>query len=283
MASSPDVRLTRRQVLISGAAAAGYALAARPVRADAIVTSEEGLVAGSVRVPAGDVEIGAYRAHPAIGGPFPVALVVHEIFGVHAYITDVVRRLAKVGYFAIAPDLYQRDGDPAQLASVDQIVSSLVVKVRDAQVMNDLDATLAFAGADGNGDVSRAAITGICWGGRIVWLYCAHAPKLRCGVAWYGRLVGEPREQTPKHPLDVAGSEGAPVLGLYASDDASIPMSSVLAMREKLATGKTGSQIVMFPAAPHGFHADYRDSYRPLAAAEGWKRMLGWFREHGAA
>ena len=283
MASSPDARLTRRQVLISGAVAAGYALAARPVHAEAIVTSDEGLVAGSVRVPAGEVEIGAYRAHPGIGGPFPVALVVHEIFGLHAYITDVVRRLAKAGYFAIAPDLYQREGAPGQLASVDQILSSIVVQVRDAQVMSDLDAVLVYAGADGNGDVSRAAITGFCWGGRIVWLYCAHAPKLRCGVAWYGRLVGEPREQTPKHPLDVAGSEGAPVLGLYGSDDASIPPASVLAMREKLATGKTASQIVMFPAAPHGFHADYRDSYRPLAASEGWKRMLAWFQEHGAA
>ena len=282
MASSPEDRLTRRQVLITGAVAAGYALAARPVRAEAIVTSDEGLVAGSVRVPAGDVEIGAYRAYPAIGGPFPVVLVVHEIFGLHAYVTDVVRRLAKAGYFAIAPDLYQRQGDPTQLASVDQILSSVVVKVPDAQVMSDLDATLAWAGADGHGDVSRAAITGFCWGGRIVWLYCAHAPKLRCGVAWYGRLVGEPREQTPKHPIDVAATESVPVLGLYGSDDASIPQASVLAMREKLAIGKSGSQVVVFPAAPHGFHADYRDSYRPLAASEGWKRMLAWLREHGA-
>jgi len=282
LASSPEDRLTRRQVLITGAVAAGYALAARPVRAEAIVTSDEGLVAGSVRVPAGDVEIGAYRAYPAIGGPFPVVLVVHEIFGLHAYVTDVVRRLAKAGYFAIAPDLYQRQGDPTQLASVDQILSSVVVKVPDAQVMSDLDATLAWAGADGHGDVSRAAITGFCWGGRIVWLYCAHAPKLRCGVAWYGRLVGEPREQTPKHPIDVAATESVPVLGLYGSDDASIPQASVLAMREKLAIGKSGSQVVVFPAAPHGFHADYRDSYRPLAASEGWKRMLAWLREHGA-
>ena len=283
MAGSPDARLTRRQVLISGAVAAGYAVAARPVHAEAIVTSEEGLVAGSVRLPAGDLEIGAYRAYPAAGGPFPVVLVVHEIFGVHAYISDVVRRLAKAGYFAIAPDLYQRQGDPKQLASVEQILSSVVVKVPDAQVMSDLDATLVYAGADGRGDVARAAITGFCWGGRIVWLYCAHAPKLRCGVAWYGRLVGDPREETPKHPIDVAAAASAPVLGLYGSDDTGIPPATVLAMREKLATGKSGSQILMFPAAPHGFHADYRDSYRPLAAAEAWKRMLGWFREHGVA
>lgn len=282
MTSFPDGRLTRRQVLVAGAAAAGCALAARPVRADAIVTSDGGLVAGSVRVPAGDVEIGAYRAHPATGGPFPVVLVVHEIFGLHAYITDVVRRLANLGYFAIAPDLYQRDGDPSQLASVDQILSTIVVKVRDAQVMSDLDATLAYAGADGHGDASRAAITGFSWGGRIVWLYCAQASKLRCGVAWYGRLVGEPREQTPKHPIDVAEKRGVPVLGLYGSDDASIPQASVLAMRANLAAGKSGSRIVVFPAAPHGFHADYRDSYRPLAASEGWNRMLAWFREHGA-
>ncbi|HEY8156678.1 MAG TPA: dienelactone hydrolase family protein [Myxococcota bacterium] len=281
MASSADGRLTRRQVLISGAVAAGYALAAGPVRADAIVTSDEGLVAGSVRVPAGDVEIGAYRAHPATPGPFPVVLVAHEIFGVHAYISDVVRRLARSGYFAIAPDLYQRQGDPTKLTSVDEIVSGVVAKVPDAQVMSDLDATLAFAGASGQGDVARSAITGFCWGGRIVWLYCAHAPKLRCGVAWYGRLVGDPRPETPKHPIDVAATESVPVLGLYGADDTGIPQSSVLAMRSTLATGKSGSQIVVFPAAPHGFHADYRDSYRPMAASEGWKRMLGWFREHG--
>ncbi len=283
MAGSPDARLTRREVLISSAVAAGYALAAGPVRASAIVTSEEGLVAGSVRLPAGGIEIDAYRAHPATGGPFPVVLVVHEIFGVHAYISDVVRRLAKSGYFAIAPNLYQRQGDPSQLASVDEIISKLVVKVPDAEVMDDLDATVGYAGASGQGDVARAAVTGFCWGGRIVWLYAAHNPKLRCGVAWYGRLVGDPRPETPKHPIDVAATLTVPVLGLYGSDDTGIPASTVLAMREKLATGKSGSQIVMFPAAPHGFHADYRDSYRPMAASEAWKRMLAWFREHGVA
>ncbi len=281
MPNSPDARFTRREVLISGAVAAGYALAARPVSAAAIVTSDEGLVAGRVRLPAGGVEIGAYRAHPAIGGPFPVVLVVHEVFGVHAYIEDVVRRLAKLGYFAIAPDLFQRQGDPTQLASVDLILSSVVAKVPDAQFMSDLDATLAYAGADGHGDVSRAAITGFCWGGRIVWLYCAYTTKMRCGVAWYGRLEGEARELTPRHPIDVATSLHAPVLGLYGSDDSGIPPSSVLAMRAQLAEVPSGSEIVVFPGAPHGFHADYRDSYRVLAASEGWKRMLGWFREHG--
>lgn len=283
MPSSPDARFSRREVLISGAVAAGYALAARPVSAAAIVTSDEGLVAGRVRLPSGDVEIGAYRAHPAVGGPFPVVLVVHEIFGVHAYIEDVVRRLAKLGYFAIAPDLYQRQGDPTQLASTELILSNVVAKVPDAQVMGDLDAALAYAGADGHGDVARAAITGFCWGGRIVWLYCAHTTKLRCGVAWYGRLTGDPREQTPKHPIDVATSEHAPVLGLYGSDDPGIPPASVLAMRARLAEVPSGSEIVVFPGAPHGFHADYRDSYRLLAATEAWKRMLGWFREHGVA
>jgi carboxymethylenebutenolidase len=279
--SSPDARFTRRELLISGAVAAGYALAARPVSAAAIVTSDEGLVAGRVHVPSGDVQIGAYRAHPATGGPFPVVLVVHEIFGVHAYIEDVVRRLAKLGYFAIAPDLYQRQGDPTQLASVDLILSNVVAQVGDAQVLADLDATLAYAGADGHGDVTRAAITGFCWGGRIVWLYCAHSAKLRCGVAWYGRLVGDASEKTPKHPIDVAASMQAPVLGLYGSDDASIPQATVLAMRERLATAPSGSEIVVFPGAPHGFHADYRDSYRVLAASEAWKRMLGWMRDHG--
>jgi carboxymethylenebutenolidase len=281
--NSPDARLTRRELLISGAVAAGYALAARPVSAAAIVTSGEGLVAGRVRLPSGGVEIGAYRAHPAAGGPFPVVLVVHEIFGVHAYIEDVVRRLAKLGYFAIAPDLYQRQGDPTQLASVDLILSNVVAKVADAQVLSDLDATLAYAGADGHGDVSRAAITGFCWGGRIVWLYCAYSAKVRCGVAWYGRLVGDASEKTPRHPIDVAASMQEPVLGLYGSDDTGIPQPTVLAMRERLATAPkpSGSEIIVFPGAPHGFHADYRDSYRVLAATEGWKRMLGWLRDHG--
>jgi carboxymethylenebutenolidase len=279
--SSPDVRFTRREVLISGAVAASYALAVSPVSAATIVTSDEGLVAGRVKLPAGDVEIGAYRAHPAVGGPFPVVLVAHEIFGVHAYIEDVVRRLAKLGYFAIAPDLFQRQGDPTQLATIDLIVSNVVAKVPDAQVMSDLDATLAYAGADGHGDLARAAITGFCWGGRIVWLYSAHSVKLRCGVAWYGRLVGDPREQTPKHPIDVATSLRAPVLGLYGSDDPGIPPASVLAMRARLAEATSGSEIVVFPGAPHGFHADYRDSFRVLAASEGWSRMHSWFRAHG--
>lgn len=281
MPNSPDARFTRREVLISGAVAAGYALAVRPVSAAAIVTSDEGLVAGRVKLPAGDVEIGAYRAHPAVGGPFPVVLVAHEIFGVHAYIEDVVRRLAKLGTFAIAPDLFQRQGDPTQLATIDLIVSNVVAKVPDAQVMSDLDATLAYAGAEGHGDVARAAITGFCWGGRIVWLYCAHSSKMRCGVAWYGRLEGDPREQTPKHPIDVATSLQAPVLGLYGSDDPGIPQASVLAMRARLAEAPSGSEIVVFPGAPHGFHADYRDSFRALAASEAWTRMRGWFRAHG--
>jgi carboxymethylenebutenolidase len=278
---SPDAGLTRRQVLVSGAIAAGYALAVQPVRADPIVTDEAGLIAGWVRVPAGDAEIAAYRAQPAGGGPFAVVLVVHEIFGVHAYICDVVRRLAKAGYLAIAPDLFQRQGDVTKLPSVEQILSSVVLKVGDAQVMSDLDATLAWVAKDGQGDVARAAITGFCWGGRIVWLYAAHNPKLRAGTAWYGRLVGEAREPTPKHPIDVAGALHAPVLGLYGSDDPGIPQSSVLAMRAKLAAAQPRSEIVVFPAAPHGFHADYRDSYRPLAAEEGWRRMLAWFRDRG--
>ncbi len=281
MRDERGAHFTRREVLISGAVAAGYALAARPVRADAIVTSEEGLVAGRVVVPVGGIEIDAYRAHPATGGPFPVVLVAHEIFGVHAYIADVVRRLARLGYFAIAPNLFQRQGDPTQLANVELILSSVVARVPDAQAMADLDATLAYAASDPQADVARAAITGFCWGGRIVWLYCAHSAKLRCGVAWYGRLVGEPSAQTPRHPIDVAASERSPVLGLYGSEDAGIPQSSVLAMRERLATAPSGSEIVVFPAAPHGFHADYRDSYRALAASEGWKRMLGWFGSHG--
>jgi carboxymethylenebutenolidase len=212
-----------------------------------------------------------------------VALVVHEIFGVHEYIRDVCRRLATVGYFAIAPDLYQRQGDVTQHADVNAILREIVRKVPDAQVMADLDATLAWVKAGGRGDAARAVISGFCWGGRVVWLYCEKNPDLKAGAAWYGRLVGENREQTPSHPVDVAGAPHAPVLGLYGTEDSGIPLTSIEEMRKRLAAAGRSSQIVLFPGAPHGFHADYRASHRPLAAAEGWRRMLEWFRTHGAA
>jgi carboxymethylenebutenolidase len=277
-----DAGLTRRDLLISGAAAAGYALAAGPVSARAIHTDSKGLLAGPVEIEAAGGAMPAYRARPAEGETPSVVLVVHEIFGVHEYIRDVCRRLAREGYLAVAPDLYRRHGDVSKLESIDEIISKLVRAVPDAEVLADLDAALAWAGAEGGGDAARAAITGFCWGGRIVWLYAAHAPTLRAGAAWYGRLTGEARGQTPRHPIDLAEKLKAPVLGLYGSEDRGIPLESVDAMRARLASADGDSEIVVFPGAPHGFHADYRPSYRELAAAEAWRRMLAWFREHGA-
>jgi len=279
--ASSDRRLTRREILVSGAAAAGYALAARPVAADPIRTAPEGLVTGSVSIPGERGPVPAWRARPEGEGPFPVVLVVHEIFGVHEYIRDVCRRLAHEGWLAVAPDLYHRHGDVSELESVDAILEQVVRRVPDAEVLADLDATLAWAGG-ASGDADRAGITGFCWGGRIVWLYAAHQPRLRAGVAWYGRLTGAERPETPRHPIDVAGELHAPVLGLYGEADAGIPLDSVAAMRRALHEADGESEILLFPGAPHGFHADYRPSYRELAAQEGWRRLRAWLRENGA-
>jgi carboxymethylenebutenolidase len=231
--------------------ATGFALAAGPVRADAITTDTQGIEAGEVKVPVSDAEVPAYRAKPASGGPFPVVLVVQEIFGVHEYIKDVTRRFAKAGYY-------------------------------DAQVMSDLDATVSYAAGDG-GDIGRLAITGFCWGGRIVWLYAAHNERVKAGVAWYGPLVGEPSDLKPKNPVDIAPSLKVPVLGLYAGDDANIKPENVEAMRKALEGSTSGSQIIVVPGVPHGFHADYRPSYNEKEAKEGWAKLLDWFKSHGAA
>ncbi len=270
---------TRREFLITSAAA-GYTLATGPLRAERITTSAEGLVAGDVSIPAGDRAIGAYRARPAGAARLPVVLVVQEIFGIHEYIRDVCRRLAKAGYLAVAPDLYARHGDPTRMTDIQAILRDVVAKVPDAEVMRDLDATAAWAATDG-GDAERIAITGFCWGGRIVWLYAAHAPKLRAGVAWYGRLVGEPSPIQPQHPLDVAAKLRAPVLGLYGSADTGIPLESIERMRQAIAAAKGASQIQLYDGAPHGFHADYRPSYQRDAAEDGWKRLLDWLRSNG--
>lgn len=279
--SPPKGRLTRRQFLVGSAAAAGYALAVRPISAQTIATTSEGLVAGDVLIPVAGREIPGYRAMPATGGAHPVVLVAHEIFGVHEYIRDVCRRLAKRGYLAVAPDLYVRQGDVKGLASFDEI-KEVVGKVPDQQVLADLDATAKWAASE-KGDSSRLAVTGFCWGGRVTWLYAAHNPTLKAGVAWYGRLVGDESELTPRQPVDVAPLLKVPVLGLYGGEDSNISPEAVERMREALAKGASGSEIVVYPGAPHGFHADYRPSYRKEAAEDGWKRMLDWFRRHGAA
>jgi carboxymethylenebutenolidase len=263
--------------------ATGFALAVQPISAQTIATDSNGLTAGEVRIPVSGGAMPAYRAMPVSGGPHPVVLVVHEIFGVHEYIKDVCRRLAKLGYLAIAPELYARQGDVSKLASIDVIVSQVVSKVPDAQVMSDLDAAAAWAKQFGNGDTDKLGITGFCWGGRIVWLYAAHNPKLRAGVAWYGRLINNPDNLHPKNPVDVVASMHAPVLGLYGGADAGIPLETVERMRQALKAANNPSEIIVYPDTPHGFHADYRDSYRPEPAADGWRRLREWFKQHGVA
>jgi carboxymethylenebutenolidase len=279
----PGRRISRRKVLL-GSVAAGFALAARPFAAQTVVTTDaSGLEAGDVAVPLADGSLPAYRARPAAGGPFPIVLVVHEIFGVHEHIRDVCRRLARRGYLAVAPDLFARRGRTAERTDVQQILRDVVAKTPDHQVLADLDAAAAFAAASQRGDGDRLAVTGFCWGGRITWLYAAHAPRLRAGVAWYGRLTGSASEATPRHPLDVAGALRAPVLGLYGGADAGIPLGDVEWMRAACAAAGTSCEIVVYPDAPHAFFADYRPSYREEAARDGWTRLLAWLGRHGVA
>ncbi len=279
----PKTEFTRREFVMT-MLATGFALAARPVSAQTmIITDTTGLTAGEVKIPVRDGQIPAYRAMPANGTRFPVVVVVQEIFGVHEHIKDVCRRLAKLGYLAIALELYARQGDVSNISDMQQIFA-IVSKVPDAQVMSDIDAAVAWAKESGKGDVPKLGITGFCWGGRIVWLYAAHNPQLKAGVAWYGRLVGEPNELQPKYPLDVAAAIKAPMLGLYGGADQGIPVETVEQMRQALkAAGNNKSEIIVYPDTPHAFHADYRPSYRKQSAEDGWKRLHAWFKKYGVA
>ena len=264
---------------------AGYAAAAGTAMAQtAIKTPADGLTVGEISYDVGGFKVPAYRAAPAGRTGLPVVLVVHEIFGVHEYIADTARRFARAGYLAIAPELYARQGDPGSYGEIARLQAEIVSKVPDAQVMADLDGALKWAAANG-GDARKAGITGFCWGGRITWLYAAHAP-VKAGVAWYGRLVGNSTEATPKHPVDVAAQLKAPVLGLYGAADTGIPLDTVDKMKAGLASGSPAakaSQFVVYPDAPHAFHADYRPSFRQGPAEDGWKRALDWFKAHGVA
>jgi carboxymethylenebutenolidase len=273
--------LKRRHLLLA-TLAAGFAIAVRPISAETIITDADGLTVGEVSIPVADGEIPAYRATPASGTDFPIVLVVQEIFGVHEYIQDVCRRLAQLGYLAIAPELFARQGDVSQISDRQQIITQVVSKVPDAQVFADLDATAAWAGEHG-GDRAKLGITGFCWGGRIVWLYAAHNPELQAGVAWYGRLVNQSNPLQPLHPLDVADQLKAPVLGLYGGMDDGIPLDTVEQMKAMLANAGSPSEIVVYPDAPHGFHADYRPSYRQADAEDGWQRLQAWFQRYGVA
>ena len=274
--------VSRRGFIVSSLAA-GFALAVQPVAAQTVITTgAEGLEAGEVKIPVRDGEIPAYRAMPARGKNFPVALVVQEIFGVHEHIKDVCRRFGKEGYLAVAPALYAREGDVSTMSDINQIISRVVSKVPDAQVMQDLDATAVWAKAEGRGDTSRLGITGFCWGGRIVWLYAEHSPDLKAGVAWYGRLVGDTDPLHPENPIDLVDQLKAPVLGLYGGKDQGIPVASVERMREAVRQAGRTAELQVYPEAGHGFHADYRPSYDEPAAKDGWARCLAWFRQHGA-
>ncbi|MBI2240421.1 MAG: dienelactone hydrolase family protein [Magnetospirillum gryphiswaldense] len=266
---NPD--FSRRGFMGTALAATGFALAAEPAAAQVITTDEVGLKAGPLKI--GDLPV--YVARPAMGGTLPTVLVVQEIFGVHEHIRDICRRLAKLGYLAIAPELYFRQGDPTAYKDVQALIKDLVSKVPDAQVLADLDACAVWAAANG-GDARKLAITGFCWGGRITWLYAAHNPDLKAGIAWYGRLVGEASANNPKHPVDVAAHLKAPVLGLYGGADQGIPQDTVERMRGALKAAKVKSEIVVYTDAPHAFNADYRASYRVIPAQAGWVRMVDW-------
>lgn len=270
-----------RRTAVKATLGVGYAAAAAPVQSQtAIKTSSTGLLEGEVIVDVSGFKMNAYRAAPMGKENLPVVLVIHEVFGVHEYIADVCRRFAQAGYLAIAPELFQRQGEPASYNVMADLFREIVEKTPDAQVMTDLDACVMWATSNG-GDVKRTAMTGFCWGGRITWLYAAHAkPKnmnLKAAAAWYGKLVGDTSQVTPKHPLQIAGAITAPVLGLYGAADTSIPLVNVDQM--KLAA-KT-AQFKIYPDAPHAFHADYRPTYRSEPALDGWKQLLAWFKANG--
>ena len=270
-----------RRGFVMTSLATGFALSMQPVSAEAITTDTTGLDAGEVKVPVKDGQIPAYRAMPDKGGPFPTVLVIHEAWGVHEHIKDLCRRLAKLGYFAIATELWARQGNAAAAKDMDE-TRKIMSSVPEAQVMSDLDATAAYAKSTGKANMTKLAVTGFCWGGREAWLYAAHNPDLKAAVSWYGvdRPVGE---LTPKNPVDVVADLKCPVLALYGGEDKSIPPEMIEKRQAACkADGKT-CEFKIYPDTPHGFNADYRPSYRAEAAKDGWAKMLSWFKDHGVA
>ena len=272
----------RRTVMKGGLAAigAGYALSVQPVSAQTIHTDASGLTEGMVSFNVGSTAVPAYRAKPANATAAPVVLVVQEIFGVHEHIKDLCRRLAKLGYYAIATELYHRQGDASKVADIGDIVKTIASKVPDAQVMGDLDASVAFARSEGAA-TDKLAITGFCWGGRIAWLYSAHNPGLKAAVPWYGRIVGDKSELMPAHPIDIVAKINCPVLGLYGAADTGIPVETTAAIKKAADAAGKKVEIVTYPDTPHAFNADYRPSYREGPARDGWSKMLAWFKANG--
>lgn len=272
--------ITRRKFIATATVATGFALAVQPISAGVITTDAKGLVAGAVKIPVKDGEIPAYRAAPATGDNFPIVLVIQEIFGVHEHIQDITRRFARLGYLAIAPELFVRQGDVSKLSNIDEI-RPIVAKVPDAQVLSDLDSTVEWAKKSAKGNGAKLGITGFCWGGRITWLYAAHNPQVKAGVAWYGKLVGDATKLQPQYPIDIASKLTVPILGLYGGKDTGIPLDTVEQIRDRLKSSSSKSEIIVYPNAPHAFFADYRPSYREKEAQDGWKRLLAWFKQNG--
>jgi carboxymethylenebutenolidase len=274
-----------RRTALKAAIGVGYAASVVPVMAQtAIKTPADGLTAGEISIDVAGFKMPAYRAAPAGKSGLPVVVVLSEIFGVHEYIADTCRRLARAGYMAIAPELFVRQGDAQSYGEMAKLMAEVVSKVPDAQVLGDLDATLVWAGANG-GDLNRVGVTGFCWGGRQVWLFTAHNPRVKAGVAWYGRLVGASSALSPVHPIERVAQLHGPVLGLYGGADTGIPVDTIDKMKAALAAANTraakGSEFVVYPDTPHAFHADYRPSYRKDPAEDGWKRAVAWLQQHG--
>jgi len=287
MTEAQSSALSSRREVLKHTLSAGFALAVTPIAATAFATDSTGLEAGEVSIPTSAGDIPGYRALPLKpAGKVPVILVVHEIFGVHEHIKDVCRRFAKEGYYAIAPELFARQGDVSKISDSKEIISKVVSKVPDAQVLSDLDASLAFAKKDPHADTSKLSITGFCWGGRIVWLYAAQQKSLKAGVAWYGKLVGNKDALHPKNPADVVADLNAPVLGLYGGKDQAIPVDTVEQQAQALAASSNpaakASSIHIYPDAGHAFFADYRPSFHKESAEDGWKRLLDWMKTHHA-
>ena len=278
---APPAAPVGRRRLVKASLTIGFCAAVAPVWAQVVRTPADGLVAGEVRVASGGLAIPAYRAMPDQGGPFPLVIVIHEIFGVHDYIRDVCRRWARLGYYAIAPDLFAREGDAAAEPDIARLMAEIVSKVPDEQVIGDLDATFAFARASGSADGARAAVTGFCWGGRQAWLYAAKNPALKAGVAWYGPLAYKTDALHPANPPDVVANLRVPVLGLYGGKDAGITAAQIEAMKTKLEAAGGASKIIVFPESGHAFHADYRPSYRKDDAEASWRDATAWLKDHG--
>ena len=273
-----DADFSRRGFLVTSLAV-GFAAAVTPVEAQVITTPADGLIAGQVMVPVAGGMMPAYEAYPAVGGPFPTVLVIQEIFGVHEHIKDICRRLAKLGYYAIAGEMYARQGDVSKMTDINQIIGQVVAKVPDDQVNADLDSLVDYARSTGKADVKRWGVTGFCWGGRATWLYAAHNPAVKAAVAWYGLI--DPPMWNPKGTsvFQVVKKLKAPVLGFFGGDDQFVPAKSAEKLKAKLKG--SASEVVIYKGVPHGFNADYRPTYNREAAEDAWKRMQAWFKGHG--